>query len=86
VATGGKNRDARAARERVRLYQARQELHDARALRRRRDNVVASVVGGILILVIVGGQLAFYTLGPGVPKPSPSPSATVGSPSPSATP
>jgi hypothetical protein len=80
VATGGKDRDARAARERTRVYQARHEFHQGQVRRRTRDNVIAGVVGGVLILGVLGGQIAFYTVGPGKPAPSPS-----SSPSPSAT-
>ncbi len=84
MATGGKDRDARAARERARAYHARQDFHEGQVRRRTRDNVVAGIVGGVLILAVVGGQVAFYTLGPGKPAPSPSsspsPSATVPSP------
>lgn len=86
VASGGKDRDARAARERTRTYQARREFHEGQVRRRTRDNILAGVVGGVLILAVVGGQIAFYTVGPGRPAPSPSsspsPSAPV-SPSPS---
>jgi hypothetical protein len=82
VATGGKDREARAARERMRTYQARQELHASHVRRRSRDNVIAGVVGGILILGVVGGQVAFYSVGPGKPKPSPT---STSSPSPSVT-
>jgi hypothetical protein len=81
VATGGKDRDARAARERTRVYQARHEFHEGQVRRRTRDNLIAGIVGGVLILGVVGGQIAFYTVGPGKPAPSPS-----SSPSPSATP
>ncbi|WP_438352965.1 dioxygenase [Microbacterium sp. CJ88] len=83
MSTGGRDRGTRAERERVRVYQARQSLHDAQIRRRTRDNVIAAVVGGVLILGVTGGQIAYYTLGPGVPPPaSPSPSP---SPSPTGT-
>lgn len=67
-----KSRDQRAERERARLYQARRELHAAAGRRRVRDNLIAAIAGGILILAVVVGQVAFYTVGPGAPVPSPS--------------
>ncbi|KZE90868.1 dioxygenase [Microbacterium sp. TNHR37B] len=79
-------RDARAARERARLYQARQEFQASIVRRRRRDNLWAGVAGGALILAVIGGQVAYYTLGPGQPEPVPTPTPTVGSPVPSDTP
>ena len=78
MATSGKDREAR---ERARVYQARQQLHDDQARRRRRDNLVAGIVGGVLILGVLGAQAAYFTVGPGVPVPTPSVS-----PSPSTTP
>ena len=71
MAAGGKDRDARAARERARAYQARQEFHEGQVRRRTRDNLIAGIVGGVLILAVVGAQVAFYTVGPGKPVPSP---------------
>jgi len=73
VAAGGKDRSAREARERARQYQARAELHTAQQRRRVRDNVLAGVVGGLILLGIVGAQTAYYVWGPGMPEPSPSP-------------
>jgi hypothetical protein len=66
----------RAERERARVYQARLQLRESQLRRRRRDTIVASVVGGIVILVAIGGQFAFYSAGPGAPLPEPSPSST----------
>jgi len=76
VAANPQGREQREARERARLYQARRDFHDRAVRRRRRDNLIAAVGGGILILGVVGGQVAFYTLGPGTPAPSPSTSST----------
>ncbi len=76
VATGGSKKDARAAKERTRLYQARRSFHDGRLKRRRRDNLIAAIGGGALILAVVGGQIAYFTVGPGTPAPVPSPTAT----------
>lgn len=83
MAASNKDREKRLAREREQHYRARKQLHDGIVNRRRRDNVIAGVVGGILILLVVGGQVAFYTVGPGTPAPSPSTSV---SPTPTPTP
>lgn len=81
--SGAGKKSAREARDRARLYQARQEFHDGLDRRRRRDNLIAGVAGGALILAVVGGQIAYYTLGPGQPVPEPAPTAT---PTPTPTP
>ncbi|TCU84726.1 peptidyl-prolyl cis-trans isomerase B (cyclophilin B) [Curtobacterium sp. PhB191] len=59
VAPKNPARDNREARERLRLYQARQGLHDRQRRRRVRDNLVGA---GVLVLVAAlatGSQLAF---------------------------
>ena len=71
MATGGKDRGAREARERTRLYQARQEFHAGQARRRTRDNLIAGIAGGLLILGVVAAQTAYFVAGPGAPEPSP---------------
>jgi peptidyl-prolyl cis-trans isomerase B (cyclophilin B) len=73
VAAGSKDREAR---ERARVYKARQEFHARGEARRRRDNVLAGVIGGIVLLAAVGGQVAYFTAGPGAPVPTPSSSTT----------
>ncbi len=83
MATGGKQRDTRAERERVRVYQARQAFHAGQSRRRTRDNLIAGIGGGLLILAVVAGQTAYFTVGPGAPVPTPTPTTT---PSPSVTP
>lgn len=67
--TGGTHQQ-RAERERARLYQARRAFHEGRISRRRRDNLLAGVVGGLLVLAVAGAQLAYYTVGPGTPEPA----------------
>ena len=69
------NRQGREARDRLRVYEARQTVHREGRSRRIRDNVVA-VVG----IVAVGAlatvtQVFYFTAGPGAPTPSPSASA-----------
>lgn len=71
---GTRDRDAR---ERARLYQARQQFHRSRVRRRRRDDLVAGVVGGVIVLAAIGAQTAYFTVGPGTPEPAPSPSSTM---------
>ena len=89
MATGGKNRDARAARERTRLYEARRQFHDGQARRRTRDNLIAGIAGGVLVLGLIAVQTAYFVAGPGAPVPSPSstpaPTATSPVPTPTAT-
>jgi hypothetical protein len=75
VATSGKDREtreAREARERSRIYRARQEFHDSLQRRRRRDNLWAGIVAGVVVLAAIGGQVAYFTAGPGTPAPEPS--------------
>jgi len=71
VANGGKEREAREARERARLYQARQEFHNGRARRRTRDNLIAGIAGGLLIVGVLAAQTAYFVSGPGAPEPMP---------------
>ncbi|GAA5098725.1 hypothetical protein GCM10025760_34050 [Microbacterium yannicii] len=89
MATGGKDRDSRAARERTRLYEARRQFHDGQERRRTRDNLIAGIVGGVLILGLIGAQTVYFVAGPGAPVPSPSstptPTPTVPNPTPSST-
>lgn len=86
MATGGKGRETRDARERARIYQARQQLHEGQIRRRRRDNLLAAIGGGIVILAAVGGQVAYFTAGPGAPEPEPTSSMDpTPAPSPDAT-
>lgn len=88
MATGGKNRDARAARDRTRLYEARRQFHEGQARRRTRDNLIAGIVGGVLVLGLIGAQTIYFVAGPGAPEPAPSPTPTptVTTPAPSPSP
>lgn len=71
-----KDRGAREARERSRLYQSRQAYQDGRARRRLRDNLVAGIGGGLLVVAVIAGQAAYFTVGPGVPEPTPTGTST----------
>lgn len=74
------DRAARANRERLKGYKARQAMHEYRIRRRVRDNWIA----GIAIVAVAAGatfaQLAYFSAGPGRPvatdSPSPEPSET----------
>ena len=87
MATGGKNRDARAARDRTRLYEARRQFHEGQARRRTRDNLIAGIVGGVLVLGLIGAQTVYFVAGPGAPEPAPTstptPTETTPAPTPS---
>ncbi|TDN44777.1 peptidyl-prolyl cis-trans isomerase B (cyclophilin B) [Curtobacterium flaccumfaciens] len=52
-------RDSKEARERLRLYKARQGLHDRQRRRRLRDNLVAPAVLVLVAALATGSQLAF---------------------------
>ena len=76
-------RDNREARERLRLYQARQGLHERQRRRRVRDNVVGGIVLVVVAALATGSQLAFAgAQGSGKADASASATAT---PTPSAT-
>jgi peptidyl-prolyl cis-trans isomerase B (cyclophilin B) len=66
---------ARRARERLRLYNARQSVNAKQRGRRRRDNLVAA--GGFVVVVVLAAltQLFYFTQGPGTPEPEPGASA-----------
>lgn len=76
MAAGAGKSKSRVEQERARVYRARQEFHQGLIARRRRDNLIAGVAGGALILAVIGGQIAFYTVGPGAPVPTPSATPT----------
>lgn len=73
MASGSKseNRSQRENRERNRVYQARTAANEQRAHRRRRDNIIAGVVGGLIVAGAIGGQAVYYYAGPGLPVPTP---------------
>mgnify|MGYP007023482707 CR=1 FL=1 len=71
VAARSKDKSEREARERTRVYRARVEMHEAGVKRRTRDNWIAGLVAGVIIVGAIGGQVAYYTVGPGTPAPPP---------------
>lgn len=82
----GESRSEREQRERTRLYQARTAAFEAKAKRRRRDNIIAGVVGGLIVAGAIASQAVYYYAGPGLPAPvmtdTPSPVQTVPAPVP----
>jgi peptidyl-prolyl cis-trans isomerase B (cyclophilin B) len=80
-----RNRDRESLR-RSRLYTARQSVHNRQGARRRRDNVIASIVFVIAVTAAAFAQVGFFTVGPGKPVAAPKPSASATpTPSPTAT-
>lgn len=74
----------RQARERLRQYQARQTVHEAKTARRKRDNLVA-VIGLVVVAALATTAQLAYFAGPGAPEPVITPTAEP-SATPSATP
>lgn len=70
-----RNQD-REARDRLRRYAARQEVHRRQGRRRLRDNVWA--VAGVIVVagLATATQISYFSVGPGVPDPAPSASAS----------
>jgi peptidyl-prolyl cis-trans isomerase B (cyclophilin B) len=75
VAPKNLDREARAARQRLRDYQARQQMHTSQTGRRKRDNVIAGVVVTLVFALAIGAQLLYFNGGPGSPVASPSATA-----------
>ena len=69
------DREARQARERLRAYQARQTVHEAKTKRRRRDNWAAGIAVVVVVVLAVATQLLYFSK-PGTPSASASPSAS----------
>lgn len=72
VARGSKNAQARTSAERARLHAARTQWHDGQIRRRVRDNTIAAVVGGLVVVAAIGSQVVHAQVT--APEPSPSPS------------
>jgi len=62
-------REARAARGRVRGYQARRAAHELQVKRRTRDNVMAAIGLGVVLVLVVAAQLLYFNGGPGTKAP-----------------
>jgi peptidyl-prolyl cis-trans isomerase B (cyclophilin B) len=80
VAPSRNEREAREARDRLRSYSARQQVHEGQRKRRWRDNLLAII--GVLVVagLAAGTQIFYFTAGPGgsggKDSASPSPSAS----------
>lgn len=81
MASKNQERAAREARERLRAYNARQEVHAHAVKRRFRDNLIAIIGVVIVAALATATQIFYFTAGPGSPSASASASA---SPTPSA--
>lgn len=68
-------KEARAARERLRVYTARRAVHARKLSRRRRDNLLAVLVGLVVVTLATASQVAYFAAGPGMPPATPSASA-----------
>jgi peptidyl-prolyl cis-trans isomerase B (cyclophilin B) len=76
VATNkNQEREAREARDRLKLYNARQGVHDHQVKRRRRDNIIAVLGALVVIALATGTQIFYFSAGPGMPTATPSASA-----------
>ena len=71
-----REREAREARERQKRYVARQQVHEQKIARRKRDNLVAA--GALVVVAVLAtvAQLFYFADGPGAPTPEPTPSAS----------
>lgn len=72
----GSEKESRAARERLRLYRARQGVHEHRTARRRRDNIIAMTASLVVVILAVVAQVAFFTTGAEDPEAAPTPPAS----------
>lgn len=63
---------SRAEAERARLYLARTTWHESRISRRVRDNTIAGIVGGLIIV----GAIASQSVHAAVVAPAPEPTET----------
>jgi len=70
-------REAREGRDRLKRYNARQNVHSSQIARRRRDNIVSGIAVLVIVVLASVTQVLFFTAGPGMPVASPS--ATAGS-------
>jgi peptidyl-prolyl cis-trans isomerase B (cyclophilin B) len=70
------DRAAREARERLRLYNARQLVHEYGRKRRTRDNLIA-IIGVLTVAALAtGAQLFYFNGGPGTATPAPTAAPT----------
>ncbi|CAD5998563.1 peptidylprolyl isomerase [Agreia sp. COWG] len=75
MAPRNQEREARASRQRLRDYQARQTMHSSKIARRRRDNILAIIVVILVVAAATVVQVFYFSGGPGTPSPVPSTTA-----------
>lgn len=66
------NQQARTQAERARLHTARTIWHQGQIRRRTRDNVIAAVVGALIVIAAIGSQVVHAQVT--TPEPTPTPS------------
>ncbi|MBX3068057.1 MAG: peptidylprolyl isomerase [Microbacteriaceae bacterium] len=69
-------REAKTARDRLRRYQAKQDVHEIQVRRRKRDNLVSIAGAAVVLSLAAVTQVVYFTAGPGVPTPAPSSTST----------
>jgi len=74
AARGSRNAQARTSAERARLHTARTRWHEGQIRRRARDNTIAAVVGGLIVVAAIGSQVVHAQVT--APEPTPTPSVT----------
>ncbi|HRN28912.1 MAG TPA: peptidylprolyl isomerase, partial [Terrimesophilobacter sp.] len=65
-------REARMARERLRTYSARQQVHNTGTRRRQRDNITAIIATVAVVALVTVAQFVYFSSGPGAPVAVPS--------------
>ncbi|HWH26153.1 MAG TPA: peptidylprolyl isomerase [Pseudolysinimonas sp.] len=79
MASRRQEREQRAARDRLKVYTARQQVHARGSRRRIRDNLIG-IAGAIVIVGLAATtQIFYFQAGPGAPTPKPSASAAAAS-------
>ena len=73
AARGSKSAQERTQAERARLHAARSDWHQGQIRRRIRDNTIAGVVGGLLVVAAIASQVVHAQ----VTAPEPTPTPTV---------
>ncbi len=69
-------RESRVARDRLRAYEARQELHSRLISRRKRDNLIFGIAAAVIIALAIGSQTLFATSHQPVAASTSTPAAT----------
>ncbi len=81
AARGPKNvQRSRAEAERARVYAARTAWHDGQIRRRTRDNLIAGVVGGLLVVGAIASQSVHAVVNAPEPEPEPTETSAPGGP------